>query len=254
MPSLSIIESRTVDGCDYHGNRCKIIVLKDDRQKKIYYIHRGTATTSQFLLQLLSFLALPKNFHGNWGINPYYAHLIEKLWDRNKIYKEAHNTTYRNEFTHVFIGHSMGGVLAYLAAIRAVESGIPHERVHLITFGQPRSTTRGFSKHVDEMLSYSFRIVTGADPFPRLPKCIGFPFLGCAKDIDFGYYHHGNMIWLPEKGSKTAKVCDGYPNNEDRSCRRPNIDVDDHVMFYGLQINRFADSCDLSSYKKNCQS
>ncbi len=85
-------------------------------------------------------------------------------------------------------GHSLGGALAELWALRALERG--HEIAGVYTFGQPRVGDAAFAAYYDSLLRpRTFRVVHGDDVVPRIPWLL-------AK-----YRHAGNEIFFPRASS-----------------------------------------------------
>lgn len=59
-----------------------------------------------------------------------------------------------------FTGHSLGGALASLAAIRTVLDGVRNSnQIKLITFGQPRTGDTTYAFNHDRLVPYSYRLV-----------------------------------------------------------------------------------------------
>ncbi len=88
-------------------------------------------------------------------------------------------------------GHSLGGALAVLIAMRLRQEGFPVNRV--VTFGQPKVTNEaGVSRFRDLPL---LRIVNHDDPVPLLP----WETRGAAQE---GYFRHlGSELWLNDRGA-----------------------------------------------------
>ncbi len=85
-------------------------------------------------------------------------------------------------------GHSLGGALAELWALRALERG--HDIAGVYTFGQPRVGDAAFAAYYDSLLKpRTFRVVHGDDVVPRIPWLL-------AK-----YRHAGNEIFYPRASS-----------------------------------------------------
>lgn len=110
----------------------------------------------------------------------------------------------------IFSGHSYGGSLAVLASITYYKNisqsfssmfwnllGVK-EDISLITFGQPRTGNKEFSKYVNENINKNYRITYDKDPI------VGLPF-----KTKNGYYHQGTEVNFVksnfDKGSYTIK-------------------------------------------------
>ena len=88
-------------------------------------------------------------------------------------------------------GHSLGGALALLVAMRLRTEGFPVSRI--VTFGQPKVTNQaGVDRFRDLPL---LRFVNHDDPVPLLP----WETTGAAKD---GFFRHlGAEVWLTDRGT-----------------------------------------------------
>jgi triacylglycerol lipase len=88
-------------------------------------------------------------------------------------------------------GHSLGGALALLIAMRLQTEGFPVGRI--VTFGQPKVTN---AKGVDRFRDLPLlRIVNHDDPVPLLP----WETRGAAEE---GFFRHlGAELWLTDRGT-----------------------------------------------------
>jgi hypothetical protein len=104
---------------------------------------------------------------------------VEAGFDRaaRAIYSDAKPYLKRSYKTYV-TGHSLGGAVAALVTIYAIEDGFMVERV--ITFGQPRFTT---AAGVQRLRLPLIRVVDENDIVPMLPPA-------AATDPEFGPYEH----------------------------------------------------------------
>ena len=93
------------------------------------------------------------------------------------VYNDVKSYLKRNYKTYV-TGHSLGGAVAALVTIYAIEDGFMVERV--ITFGQPRFTT---AAGVQRLRLPLIRVIDENDMVPMLPP-------GTATDPKFGPYEH----------------------------------------------------------------
>jgi hypothetical protein len=66
-----------------------------------------------------------------------------------------------------FTGHSMGGALANIAALRALEAGLRATAVY--TFGGPRTGGQDFFEAYEPLGESTFRLVNGNDIVPAVP-------------------------------------------------------------------------------------
>ncbi|KAI8318446.1 alpha/beta-hydrolase [Martensiomyces pterosporus] len=125
----------------------------------------------------------------------------------------------------VFVGHSLGGAQASLAAARFVKMnpGLMNS-VSLYTYGQPRTGNSAFAQWMHAHAFPKYRVTYGSDPVPRLPA--GADYTHHTQEI---YYTAGNQI----------KFC-STSNGEDPDCMRKlaitNISLKDHSEYPGLEI------------------
>lgn len=95
----------------------------------------------------------------------------------------------------IFTGHSYGGSLAVLASINYFKDNSQSysslfwnllgykDDISLVTFGQPRTGNKEFSKFVNDNLNKNYRVTFDNDPI------IGLPFKSKG-----GYYHQGTEV------------------------------------------------------------
>lgn len=90
----------------------------------------------------------------------------------------------------VIAGHSLGGAMATLAALRL---GITYSVEAVYTFGSPRVGNGGFARAYNAAFAHrTFRVVNSGDPVPHIPWC-------------FGTYRHVNrQVYLDSDGSITV--------------------------------------------------
>ena len=86
----------------------------------------------------------------------------------------------------IIAGHSLGGALATLAAIRL---GLKHTISAVYTFGSPRVGNGPFARRYDALLhDNTFRLVNEGDPVPHVPWVLGT------------YRHVGTRVFLHDGG------------------------------------------------------
>jgi len=133
-------------------------------------------------------------------VNSYFAHGLDVLWP--VISAVLRDPNYAN-YTVAFTGHSLGGALASLGAMRTVLEGLRHgSQIQLYTFGQPRTGSSTYAFKVDALLPNSYRVVNSGDIVPRLPPCsddlLEQLALPCGPQSSGVAYHHGTEIWYPD--------------------------------------------------------
>uniref|UniRef100_A0A1I7ZCH7 Lipase_3 domain-containing protein n=1 Tax=Steinernema glaseri TaxID=37863 RepID=A0A1I7ZCH7_9BILA len=156
------------------------------------------------------------------------------------------------DYSVIFTGHSLGGALASIAAMRCVLDGRrTTEQVKLVTFGQPRVGNVDFAMKHDELVPYSFRVVHRLDVVPHLPACKKVKdrtnrrddSKPCNPNSKKKAYHHGTEIWYPTGMGEGAKYyeCLGEPKNEDFDCSdslsfefsKYDTYISDHRHYFG---------------------
>ncbi|MCS3898027.1 pimeloyl-ACP methyl ester carboxylesterase [Bradyrhizobium japonicum USDA 38] len=86
-----------------------------------------------------------------------------------------------------FTGHSMGGALANIAALRALDAGLRATAIY--TFGGPRTGGQDFFEAYEPLGESTFRLVNGNDIVPAVPPSPLFRHVGqmlrCASGSTF---------------------------------------------------------------------
>jgi predicted lipase len=110
-----------------------------------------------------------------------------------------------NEITDIiFIGHSLGGALATLAAA-CCKSHYPNYIVSCVTFGSPRVGNLQFSKYFNDVLDLSKRIVYGDDILTKIPYYL---YKHVDDKIEIG--EHDKSIIKRHLGTLTDNSIDKY--------------------------------------------
>uniref|UniRef100_A0A914QV70 Fungal lipase-like domain-containing protein n=1 Tax=Panagrolaimus davidi TaxID=227884 RepID=A0A914QV70_9BILA len=162
------------------------------------------------------------DFYGLGKSNKYFVNALQVLWpDVEKALKKYSN--YKVTFT----GHSLGGAMASLAALKTVHKKLRDKNdVILYTFGQPRVGNVVLARNHDKLVPKSFRIVHSIDIVPHLPGCEKKEIMGasshpCNPEHLENPYHHGIEIYYPHEmheSNSTYFECLGEPKGEDYKC------------------------------------
>uniref|UniRef100_A0A0K0F1Q3 Lipase_3 domain-containing protein n=1 Tax=Strongyloides venezuelensis TaxID=75913 RepID=A0A0K0F1Q3_STRVS len=225
-----IIFNNQTTTCDKGNNPCSFYSVIDDQNKEIFIVFRGTKTNDQLLREGISTLIDGPDFHGLGVVNFYFNRAHNTLWDSvKKIFEDPKYNDYKVYVT----GHSLGGALAALCAVRIrLENYRNSSDIYLYTFGEPRVGSSKFAFNFDELVPNSWRVIHSKDIVPHLPACgksssvnllqkfirrISEP---CDPNLENEPYHHGTEIWYPEEMGETDTFmeCTGTPKNEDFSC------------------------------------
>ncbi|KAL7752407.1 hypothetical protein RI367_001941 [Sorochytrium milnesiophthora] len=90
-----------------------------------------------------------------------------------------------------FTGHSLGGVLAPLAAADPKMQHIVWKSKEVVTLNAPKAGNSVLAKHIDTQVQHIYRVVEGSDLTPRLP---GKPYAHTKGEIwSVGHVSTGNI-------------------------------------------------------------
>ncbi|VDK53312.1 unnamed protein product [Anisakis simplex] len=141
-----------------------------------------------------------------------------------------------------FTGHSSGGAVASLSAMKTVVMG--HRESHqvkVVTFGQPRVGDINFARNYDRLVPNTYRVVHKTDLMPHMPPCDkneyyyngNNPSKPCSSRTN-GFYHQGTEIWYKDGMGSNEKhtECLGEPRNEDFQCS------DMHIYDYRVEVTQ----------------
>ncbi|KAJ9052289.1 hypothetical protein DSO57_1035718 [Entomophthora muscae] len=128
-----------------------------------------------------------------------------------------------NQFNVVVTGHSLGGAIAVLAALRIQSAlGLRWSRLKVFTYGEPRIGNAYFANYVNSLPLYIIRVVNENDLIPHLPP----------SSLD--YVHHHTELYI---GNGVPRLCSRQAS-EDPSCSvsRLDISIQAHNDFFGNSI------------------
>jgi len=188
--------------------------------RQIVVAFRGTDTLPQLTDEILHHTLVPYPNYERALVNEYFLIAVATL---EPIVGPQLAELLRAcpDCTLATTGHSLGGAMAMLFAVRAREK-LPKRPMAVYTFGQPRVGDHNLTQLVDKLLPGSlFRIVNAADLIPHVPLCSPFR-IPCHQDAS-GYYHAGTEIWFPYGDYSGGVMCGyreclGEPLSEDPSC------------------------------------
>ncbi|MFH4980271.1 hypothetical protein AB6A40_006980 [Gnathostoma spinigerum] len=132
-----------------------------------------------------------------------------------------------SEYAVTVTGHSLGGALASLAALKiALDKLRPSHQIKMISFGQPRVGDYQLAVSHNKLVPNSFRVVHRKDIVPHVPPCDknDSHSIDDSKACDISStdiaYHHLTEVWYPEDmvGGGQYIVCNGHPLGEDMKC------------------------------------
>uniref|UniRef100_A0AC34G0U2 Fungal lipase-like domain-containing protein n=1 Tax=Panagrolaimus sp. ES5 TaxID=591445 RepID=A0AC34G0U2_9BILA len=143
----------------YFNGVCQVIITRSTPLNMVVIAFRGTVEKDQMSNKadttLIDFVTWPYN--ASFGrVNKYFFAASESLWNN---YIES--TIKENEgYTIAFSGHSIGGAIATLTALKARHLGLVDDnKMKLYTFGEPRIGDYEFANNFQSLISQSYRIV-----------------------------------------------------------------------------------------------
>ncbi|RCN34479.1 triacylglycerol lipase [Ancylostoma caninum] len=200
---------------------------------------RGTRTKIQLITELIESMSEPKRkLRAGGSVQHYFYVALEAVWKQM-------NATYPN-YSIMFTGHSLGGALASLAStIYAHRNPILKDRIHLITFGQPRVGNFEYAETHNRLVPNSWRIVHKYDLVAHLPACAFQVFSrSCISLFNHSPYHHGTEVWFPSNMTENSmfRICEGTPLYEDNNCSNGyylHYGVKDHIRYFEHEVSEY---------------
>ncbi|KAF8903727.1 Alpha/Beta hydrolase protein [Gymnopilus junonius] len=185
-------------------------VARDDNRKEIVIALRGSASTTDILLDaqviLAPFIAPGVKLPG--GAKVHSGFLLS--WDAlsvQAILVVGNELEKHPEYSIVTTGHSLGGSIALLAAV-TLQQNFKTTRTRTYSYGAPRTGNKIFSDYVNATFGENaHRVVHGNDgpPSTAVQYVTNFSNIG----VEYWQYTH------PES-EETTKKCD--PEGEDPTC------------------------------------
>jgi len=166
------------------------VVLRNDLYKKYAFSFPGTYSLAQAFGELTKCNSvLFEDNTENIKIDNYFYSLYSAL--KPYVLKENIINDIKNHpnYQILFTGHSLGGSMANLFAFSVIYNNIIDINVNqpvLLTFGQPRTGNKEFSKKFMQIFPNGlvFRIVRKGDPVPLIPFY---------NTLGYNYYHIGGL-------------------------------------------------------------
>lgn len=130
--------------------------------------------------------------------------------------------------TVTIIGHSLGGAIASLFAVRLATGcqghcKAPSSPIQVFSYGAPRLGNEHFAQFYNSILPNSWRIQHNKDVVPHLPP------------TEVGYYHCGTLVWCPDNNVQNCEVRAGAENDGGIL----HVSVIDHTIYMGLELLPF---------------
>uniref|UniRef100_A0A1I7Y4M5 Lipase_3 domain-containing protein n=1 Tax=Steinernema glaseri TaxID=37863 RepID=A0A1I7Y4M5_9BILA len=208
--------------CDGKNNMCQAFTAISHYDMTILISFRGTEGFDQLLEEIGSGLANDmvyyNNVLGQGSVIRYFYDAANIMYASLDI---AYSITNFPNYNIWVTGHSLGGALASLTALKLVTG----EGIQLVTFGEPRIGDYHFAYTLRSFLPNMFRVVHGSDPIPHGPPC------GEANDfctnicpLESGKpFHAPQEIWYSQLTKEMVlteyQICNNEPNGgEDPTC------------------------------------
>ncbi|KXN74482.1 alpha/beta-hydrolase [Conidiobolus coronatus NRRL 28638] len=193
-------------------------------KKIIVAAYRGTSNLDNWIINLkFGFIPLKANDTSSVKIHQGFSEAADVLLYKMRpaiLMAMKKNPTYKVVFT----GHSLGGALATLSAVKFAEEGLVNwDRIQLITFGQPRVGNLAFADYLDSKPIESARVTTRGDIVPIVPGHM------------LGYYHSQHIVHMDMKGNPIE--CSS--TQEDPNCFRyfKELTLDAHFTYFNQRLN-----------------
>uniref|UniRef100_A0AC34FMG4 Fungal lipase-like domain-containing protein n=1 Tax=Panagrolaimus sp. ES5 TaxID=591445 RepID=A0AC34FMG4_9BILA len=176
------------------SDECQLVIARTVTLNLIVFAFRGTISKDQMhpeadatLLELI-----PWKYNTSFGkVNKHFFYAAENFWHNNI---ETYLKTY-NDSNFAFTGHSIGGAIASLIALKARHLGLVEaNKMTLYTFGEPRIGDLQLAKNFQSLIPESYRVIHYSDIVPHLPLCDGI-FSDSCKDNPEKPYHQPQEIW-----------------------------------------------------------
>ncbi|KAF8382585.1 hypothetical protein PRIPAC_71727 [Pristionchus pacificus] len=222
--------------CDSRNHTCAMFAAISVADKRIFVSFRGTTTNEQLVVEGLESLENEVDWYGVGQVNRYFYEATEILWK----YLERHiDQPSSSHFRIMFTGHSLGGAMATLAAMKThVKKLRPKYLISLFTYGEPRVGNRVFAHNVQAAITDGYRVVHRADMVPHLPPCKD---LGAGCDpMDFRRpIHHSVEIWYPDQMGTTTDFIACTDTLDSPHCSNsisPKYNWEDHRWYFGVYV------------------
>ncbi|KXN65555.1 alpha/beta-hydrolase [Conidiobolus coronatus NRRL 28638] len=153
------------------------------------------------------------------GFNTFVEGIVDEL-----RYALSNALRMNPSYTVKFVGHSKGGALASIAAVKMVQYRVvTWNKVSIFTYGQPRTGNAEFANYINSQPVTVLRVTAHADMVTVVPKLI------------HSYQHYQYNLHMTSDG-KTV-LCDIF--GEDPDCTNDFwvASLDAHYTYFNLRIN-----------------
>ena len=218
-------------GTQLLGNSILTVVGVDASIKSIVVVFRGSDNIKNFLTDARIFKNdYEKNLCKKCELHAGFYKSYRKLVDKGLEKVIAAAVKEHPEYELLFTGHSLGGAVALIAAVKFTEqhSG---KAVKVYTFGQPRVGDGDYAKYADSKVSHFFRVVHRKDLVPHKPAYLTF------------YRHSGYEVWYRDGMQGNYQLCKGESDDCSNSIGSStfSFSVGDHSSLNYIQLDDHAD-------------
>ncbi len=167
-----------------NGNSRVVVVVTDDA---VYVVIRGTVFTS-----LKSWMVNLDFGKKQWMNGKVHAGFLQMHVQAKSFYMPIIRRQSSRDKQVLFLGHSQGGAIAYLSAVDRMRLGRVRQPVENVTFGQPRTGDRAFSRLAEKRTGGACtRVTNSRDIVVGLPSVIqGYDHFR----FSFHYESGGNVV------------------------------------------------------------
>ena len=207
-------------------------IFKSKQYKKIVITVPGTRNVNELINEMINSDLVSFDDKTEMKVLHYFK---DAAWSiKDKLFTDLQNVI-EDEYQIVFVGHSLGGAVSTILALASITHNVidtKHNKVVLITYGQPRTGNDAFANEVMKKVSKVIRVVRAGDMVATIPDCIKTFTGNCRtvfdtnyfdmkyepKEIGFwteyfkpnlNYWHIGGLVMLNENLSEFT-VCDEY--------------------------------------------
>jgi hypothetical protein len=174
------------------------------RGNKVVIAYHGTRSRQDVATDINAAFTIPDYLPNGYRVHAGFSHALEESWDDLYVKLQQHlkqNNLSINDVEFDITGHSMGGALAKLAALRLNQcSGI--NKIKVATFGDPRVLASETAELYNKELGHqTLRIVQHyRDPVPMVGPGIA------------GYKHVGMQLCVATDNNNSVHKLNGYFN------------------------------------------
>ncbi len=207
------------------------ILFRSDINKKYILTFPGTRDKTQLIFEITESNLVSYYNNEEIKIHSYFLEMYKKIEKNIFNSTTLKDISLHSDYQFIFIGHSLGGAMASIAAFNSVHENYINKKNNnpvLITFGQPRTGNYYFSKKVMEYVPNIFRVVRNGDIVSMIPARIFESKLN-------GYSHFGGLYVLNEEMTNFRQC--KYEQFEDFDDFECVVNVTIHVLNHIYYFN-----------------